>query len=395
MSRMLQNNKNIQVMNVHALNINYIIPFSNSNGSVSNNTIREEKDLTEINNIVSNNISNKYKLIKHLGEGIQGNLYLAIDNKTGTSNNNKYIFKKILLDDNNENQLKQIQFELGLLKYLSSNTVTKEHINPCLEHKIIDNNIFTVFPVFDGFSLKYISNYLFQLEINRYYKFVFYLIKSLLHAISKIHQTNIAHQNINENSILISTYSNPNKIYVKFTDFGLGCGYINANKGNCLKIEDYKEDKFFKLISCKNYFNTPIEITKDLLDNLSESEYLNIAQKYDLLYLGLIFIKLLLFFEKFELDLKNQIDYKQIQTIKKYIKSKYLKNKPSMQLFENIDDYKTVLPEYNISNDNKKNILNYLILILDNILCNVKKRNTAQYLLDKLLIYEKYKNEYF
>lgn len=386
-------------MNAQALNINYIIPSSNSDGNgnvYSNGEKEDQNDVRNMNNIVSNNISPKYKIIKHLGKGIQGNLYLAIDNANGIpNNNNKYIFKKILLDDNNENQLKQIQFELGLLKYLSSNAITKEHVNPCLEHKIIDNNVLTVFPVFDGFSLEYISNYLSQLEINRYYKFVFYLIKSLLHAIAKIHQTNIAHQNINENSILVSTYSNPNKIYVKFTDFGLGCGYINANKGNCLKIEDYKEDKFFNLISCKNYFNTPIEITKDLLDNLSESEYLSIAQKYDLLYLGLIFIKLLLFFEKFDLDLKKTIDYKQIQTVKKHIQSKYLKQSRRTSENSNTNDYKTFLPQYDISTDNKKDILNYLILILDNILCDVKHRTTAQYLLDKLVTYEKYKNEYF
>ena len=385
----MQNNKNIQ-----ALNINYIIP------NTQNNDQKEEKDINDINHMVSNNISSKYKIIKHLGKGIHGNIYLAIDNSTGKSNrNNKYIFKKILLEDNDKTQLKQIQFELALLKYLSSNTVTKEHVNPCLEHKIIDNNVLTVFPVFDGFSLEYINNYLSQLEINRYYKFVFYLIKSLLHAMAKIHQTNIAHQNINENSILVSTYSNPNKIYIKFTDFGLGCGYINANKGNFLKIEDYKKDNFFNLATCKNYFNTPIEITKDLLEKLSESEYLSIAQKYDLLYLGLIFIKLLLFFEKFDLDLKKPIDYKKIQSIKKYIQSRYLKQKPSRQpkgdANMNTNDYKSLIAEYDITKDNKKDIMSYLDLILNNLLSDVKNRTTAQYLLDKLIIYEKYKNEYF
>jgi hypothetical protein len=62
---------------------------------------------------------------------------------------------------------------------------------------------------------------------------------------------------------------------------------------------------------------------------------------------------------------------------------------------KNTNDYKTFIPEYDIIKDNKKDILSYLDLILNNLLSDVKHRTTAQYLLDKLVTYEKYKNEYF
>ena len=62
-----------------------------------------------------------------------------------------------------------------------------------------------------------------------YYTMLFHIIKVILYAMSKIHQNNIAHQNINENSILVSTHKKIDDIKVKFTDFGLGCGINNEN----------------------------------------------------------------------------------------------------------------------------------------------------------------------
>jgi len=296
---------------------------------------------------------------------------------------------------NNTEQIKQIQFELNLLKYLSQSKITKEYINPCLESKIIDNNVFTIFPVFDGYSLNHLTTYLQKLNHDAYYKIIFHLIKTILHGMAKIHQSKIAHQNINNNSILVSTYSNPKQINVKFTDFGLGCGNGNTFINSCKK---------------NNY--TPINISEDVIDKLSNSDYLDITQKYDLFCLGIIFIKLLLFFESFSgidnMDQMNQMNGKNTnehkftnnknfpgfttnfnQQILDLINNKYLSKLKSKK------DLKNIFMFLNINTEAKRDLLEYLKMLLKYVFCKTSDRKTCQYILDKIIIYEKYKNDVF
>ena len=374
-------------------------------------------DLKKINSILNSNISSKYKIIKYLGEGIQGSLYLAIDDKQ-----KKYIYKNIILKDDeqgseqdaeqgseqgseqgapyNNNASKQekynqLTFELNVLKYLSDNASTREHINPCLEYKIAKNNVYTIFPIFDGYSLEHFKNNLSRLNYTEYYKLIFHLIKTILYGMEKIHKTNIAHQNINENSILISSNVSPNELFVKFTDFGLGCGNI-AGKSNILNINNYQNDKFFNLASCKKYNNVPIVISNDIMGQLSESEYLQISQKYDLLCLGLIFIKMLLFFDKLNIDLSKGYNNLLIENVKQYIIEKYIQQNRQQNRQQN-NKQSNLFPldktGNNIPNYIQKEILQYLKLIITHILCNTNSRKTCQYILDKIIVYEKYKND--
>ena len=186
-------------MNNNAQQLNITTIVSNENNSDNKNIIL----LNDIfNNDININKKTKYEIKKYLGEGIQGSLYMAYDN-----NNKTYICKQINLNANiNPNQLTQLRFELNLLKYLSSHKVTREYINPCLEYKIINNKVLTIFPVFNGYSLHTIKKYLLKMNHKNYYKILFHLMKVILHGLAKIHQHNVAHQNINENSILVSTY---------------------------------------------------------------------------------------------------------------------------------------------------------------------------------------------
>jgi len=387
---------------IEKINVNANENGKNNNGNYVNNNINS--DITIINNILNNNnvqnnkisnskiTNNKYNIVKYLGEGIQGSLYLAND-----SAKKRYICKKILLNSNNPETIKQIELELNLLKYLSSNNVTKEYINPCIEHKIIDNNIFTIFPVFDGYSLNHLEKYLKKLDSNSYYKIVFHLIKTILHGLAKIHQYNIAHQNINNNSILVSTYKNPKEISIKFTDFGLGCGNSNENENvkNLVNITDYEKDNetvksFLKFNSCKGNA-IPISITEKVIPDLVNNNFLLISQKYDLFCLAIIFSKLLLFFENMNLNLKNGYNKENEKSIIDIIDTKYL----SLLNTKNKIDYKNKFPYINVNDDVKRDILEYLKLFREYVLCKTANRQTCQYLLDKLIIYEKYKNETF
>lgn len=386
---------------IEKINVNANENGKNNNGNYVNNI---NSDITIINNILNNNnvqnnkisnskiTNNKYNIVKYLGEGIQGSLYLAND-----SAKKRYICKKILLNSNNPETIKQIELELNLLKYLSSNNVTKEYINPCIEHKIIDNNIFTIFPVFDGYSLNHLEKYLKKLDSNSYYKIVFHLIKTILHGLAKIHQYNIAHQNINNNSILVSTYKNPKEISIKFTDFGLGCGNSNENENvkNLVNIAEYEKDNetvksFLKFNSCKGNA-IPISITEKVIPDLVNNNFLLISQKYDLFCLAIIFSKLLLFFENMNLNLKNGYNKENEKSIIDIIDNKYL----SLLNTKNKIDYKNKFPYINVNNDVKRDILEYLKLFREYVLCKTANRQTCQYVLDKLIIYEKYKNETF
>jgi serine/threonine protein kinase len=362
----------------------------------NNNEIQDEhntKNISFINNIFNNTDTTemknkkKYEIKKYLGEGIQGSLYMAFDN-----NNNKYICKQINLNPNiNPNQINQLTFELNLLKFLSSNRVTREYINPCLEYKIINNQVLTLFPVFNGYSLNNIKKYFLEMKHKNYYRILFHLIKIILHGLAKIHQHNIAHQNINENSILISTFTNDSEMRIKFTDFGLGCG-VNNEINNI----------FYDVNSCNpnsTTLNTPSQnipnkITSSLIKKLSKTESLNIAQKNDIKLLNLIFIQLLLFFEHIELDLSQGYNNNIKEQIKKIITEKYLSKiqKYRKNKYAKEDD---IFKFITTKNETKRDILEYLNILNDYVLCEDKSIQSCQNILDKLIIYEKYKNEVF
>jgi len=230
-----------------------------------------------------------------------------------------------------------------------------------------------------------------------YYKILFHLIKVILHGLAKIHQHNVAHQNINGNSILVSTYGDSidsidridrldnriDEIKVKFTDFGLGCGVNNT----------YINDVFYDINSC-NANLMPIKITNSIIKQLSKSDYLSIAQKKDIILLCTLFIQLLLFFDNINIDSLQGYNEKLRKQIKQIITEKFLSQ---------IEKYRTnkykvdndVLQFVNTNNETKRDILEYLNIFNDYVLCEDHHRQSCQYILDKLIIYEKYKNEVF
>ena len=318
------------------LNITTILPIDIHNKKQENNKLYEDnKNIDLINSIFNNsksnnfknseeetNKNNQYRIKEYLGEGIQGSLYTVFD-----KNNKKYICKKIILNSQiNPNQEKQLNFELNLLKFLSSNKTTRQFVNPCLEYRKNNNQIFTLFPIFNGYSLSHLKQYLYKMNHNNYYNILFHLIKIILFAMAKIHQHNIAHQNINENSILVSTYENTDEMKVKFTDFGLGCG-INNNK------DSYINNMMETINKCPTIKNKHTPFKSLQLKQLKQLNQLNqikpnndlfISQKKDINALTTIFIQLLLFFEKIELDLTQGYTDNIKKQIKQIIVKKFL-----------------------------------------------------------------------
>lgn len=374
------------------LNITTILPIDIHNKKQENNKLYEDnKNIDLINSIFNNsksnnfknseeetNKNNQYRIKEYLGEGIQGSLYTVFD-----KNNKKYICKKIILNSQiNPNQEKQLNFELNLLKFLSSNKTTRQFVNPCLEYRKNNNQIFTLFPIFNGYSLSHLKQYLYKMNHNNYYNILFHLIKIILFAMAKIHQHNIAHQNINENSILVSTYENTDEMKVKFTDFGLGCG-INNNKDSFINNIMYNINK------CPTIKKSQPLTSIDLKKIIPNNDFF-ISQKKDILALTTIFIQLLLFFEKIELDLTQGYTDNIKKQIKQIIVEKFLTK------IETIRKSKKSIDELMFLNTNyekKKDILEYLNIFNDYVLCEEENIQDCQYILDKIIIYEKYKND--
>jgi serine/threonine protein kinase len=381
--------------NAQQLNTTTILPIDTNNNYQENNKLYEyNKNINLINSIFNNsktnhfqnnknkiNINNKYRIQEYLGEGIQGSLYTVFD-----KNNKKYICKKIVLNSQtNPNQTNQLQFELNLLNFLSSNKTTRKYVNPCLEYRTINNQVFTLFPIFNGYSLYHLKKYLFKMNHTNYYNMLFHLIKVILFGMAKIHQHNIAHQNINENSILVSTYENTDDMKIKFTDFGLGCG-INNNK------DSYINNMMLTINKCSTTDNL-INLTSTQLKKVKPNNNLFISQKKDIISLSVIFIQLLLFFEKIDLDLTKGYTNNSKEQIKQIIIDKYISNINKLRKSKNyvIDE----LMFLNTNDEIKKDIMEYLSIFNDYVLCEDKKIQDCQYILDKLIIYEKYKNEEF
>jgi serine/threonine protein kinase len=347
--------------------------------SQSTQSLVMNSDTLETDNIVNGNISSKYRIIKYIGDGINGKLYLAKDSK-----NNLYICKKIYLDKSQNND-QQIEFELNILKYLSNNKSTRDYINPCLEHKIVDDNIFTIFPVFNGYSLNNLQNYLVKLNREDYYKIIFYLIKNILEGIAVIHKCNIAHQNINGNAILVATTNKsfPAENYdmpIKFTDFGLGCGSYKSPIPN-----NMSKDMYFNKCDMQHL---PVRITKNVLDTLKDSDYLKLCQKHDIFCVGVLILKLLLPDDGIKVNSDNGYTTTLESNILSKLKSKYLRSTSN-----NNDDYEYVPIDVKIQT--KRDIKEYLDLVIKNMITKTKGRQPCQYVLDKIIIYEKYKDEVF
>ena len=413
----------------HTLNTNILYDDDRNNNDDSNNNGNPSRNNKQINTINTNNtnntnnIANKYKILNYIGKGIHGKLYIAHDR----SNNNNVICKQITINGNkaqNTHQTEQIQFELQILKYLANNITTRDYINPCLDHKIINNNVYTFFPIFNGYNLIHFKKYLSKLPYLTYYNLIFYLIKLLLHGMAQIHSANISHQNITEDCILISSSNditnttrqqikkhanNANKLYIKFIDFGLGCGN---------SAQTQSQSRPHILSSCNANNNVPIIINNAIKPQLTDMAYLQLSQHFDVLALGVIFIKLLLHhFEDINIDISkgyNNNVKKIIHNIINKYTAGYKQDKSKLKNIQNNknnllrnlagdspDDSQSQLPYvyaklHTIEAVKRKqlirNIKNYIKIFSNYIFCNTNERQPLHYILDKLIIYEKYNN---
>jgi serine/threonine protein kinase len=352
--------KSDDIANERILNI---VNFSND--FRQNNHINKQ-DIIHVSNIIKNNISNVFEVEKMFGIGIHGKLYLLRNKKTGK----KYICKRINKNIITPERKKQLEFELDILSYLSSNKGVKKYVTPCLKYYVNSSDIFTIFPMANAIPLTKLKKYLVKLDKKNRIEVVKKLIKNILMAISNIHKLNIAHQNINCSNILISIDKEEEDINVKFTDFGLGCGLYKIPVDDSYNIKN----SHYEIKKCKKQSYMETNITKTDLNGLMNSKFLQAARLQDNWNLGLLFLDLIV-----NDDDENKINI----DLNKYLKFD--------DLFEEqiLSKILILLENKNINDDYSE----YLREILNGMCGELDTRTSSMYVLDNIIFYEKYEED--
>lgn len=336
-----------------------VINFDKNIQSSNNNS---KEDIINVNNIIQNHISPKYRVIKMYGkmDNGDGKLYLLQDVQ-----NNKYVCKRISQNSITKEKERQLNFELKLLKYMSSNQSVKKFINPCLSYHVDNHNIFTIFPFIDSLSLRDFRKHLLKISKKNRIEVTKKLIKNILLAMSKIHKLNISHQNINDGNILISINQEEDDINIKFTDFGLGCGFYKIPKNDeyNIKNNNYFVEKCFTNLDNK-------KIIKDDFKHLKDSKFLEKARKRDDWNLALIFLDLII-------NLNQQI-----LTINQNQYPEYTSEFNSSILEKILNQIE--------NNEIPNDFIYYLKEIIMSLCTTIKKRKSSNYVLDNIIFYEKY-----
>jgi hypothetical protein len=147
----------------------------------------------------------KINNLSFVGKGTNGFIYeLELPNKS------KVICK---IFNYNQHIYKQILKEYSILNQLTENKLYRDLINPCINMTVVDNYIITLFNVFKGFTLKeliYVLNNSSEHNLNEKQQILLrkLIIKLMCINISKLHDRNVAHLQINDEAILIMINNN-------------------------------------------------------------------------------------------------------------------------------------------------------------------------------------------
>ncbi len=308
-----------------------------------------------------------YKFTRFVGRGIQGDIYIIKRNDADT----EYICKTI--ENVNDTMKSNIETEITMLHNLSSNLNSKSYVIPCIDYVFHDNIAYLIFPLKTGYKLKNIYPILDALKKKneRLYNIVVtYLCRQIIKALSVIHQKRIAHQNLDTSSIHVSTnikkitnFEDVGKLEVRIVDFGLSCSG-NGRETTCLKEPTY----FLNNSSNKNTIKRIVASDKiaKTMKTLKPDAELVMAQRYDIWCCGKILYELI---------------HHDNQNIVTYINEE-LDNDKSWH-----NDFKiTKLQNTNLTGKLKQ-YNEYIELYM---LVPILKRKPANYIINKLLISEKY-----
>ena len=228
-SRLINNNQNIEnnsnnnIINFHINYFNSI--FGKNNFYYSNSLINNKlEDLLSNNNIYNFNLSD-YIIIKQIGKGAFGQIFLVEG-----MNHEFYALKKIIAT--NLKDIKSLEHEYKLLFDLNQ---TNKNLNLVKIHgmqtKILDPTTYVIYVLMDLANEDWEKEILNRQKINKFYseKELITIIISLISTFADLQRQNISHRDIKPQNILIFEDKNYNKFY-KLADFGEAKELINYDK---------------------------------------------------------------------------------------------------------------------------------------------------------------------
>ena len=111
-------------------------------------------------------------------------------------------------------------------------------------------------------------------------------------------------------------------------------------------------------------------------------------------------MKLLLYFEDFDSNFSSGYNSQFTTNIKTLLQTKYISQLEKLDKDDNnkatqYNQYKKLFKFIDINNKVKRDILEYLNIIFNHIFCKTMDRKTCQYVLEKIIMYEKYRDAVF
>ena len=199
-------------------------------------------------------INNKYKVIKKIGSGTSGQVFLVLDGEE------KEIALKLLNKNFKAERIRRLKKEFNIMKSLNHPNIAA--VYDFDYDKILGNYYFT---------LEYISGG----NINSFNKskdsldILLECFYQLLLGLNYLHFNNNIHYDLSDNNVLISLdKSNPLNFTVKITDFGLSSKFDSSNSGDIVgtldfispeiynrEVIDYRTDLFSAGMILLNYLN--------------------------------------------------------------------------------------------------------------------------------------------
>nr|QBK91638.1 MAG: putative serine/threonine protein kinase [Pithovirus LCPAC302] len=171
-----------------------------------------------------------YRVIRKLGKGAQGSVYLAVRNY-----DNRYVaIKEVKIPKGIKFQtnLERVLEEINILRSVSAEPTCNQYISCYVDHKIDSERgiVFLIMEYIDGPNLKeYIQPFYEQQDPVGLVETVFLVVKAITTALKHIHDRNILHQDIKPENIVINSQRVP-----KLVDFGVSCKTLPKYDDICL-----------------------------------------------------------------------------------------------------------------------------------------------------------------
>lgn len=261
----------------------FIIEPENSNTQLSK---KEYKRTQIIDPFLGKNCgeNDRYQIIKLLGKGGMGQVYLALTERENNQHQLvaiKFLKKECLLADNKLEIERRFAREIKILISLNHPNIVKiieQGIYRLTENNQVDNIPFYVMEYLNGESLTTYLERKNKLNLEE----AMPLMIQILSGLNQAHQNSIIHRDLKPDNIFLVSLSN-NRYIVKILDFGIARNFDNQSA--------------IRLTTMADYFSTPYYISPEHINGIRELD-----TRSDIYTLGLIFYEILTGNKPFQAD---------------------------------------------------------------------------------------------